>query len=562
MNRRQKLVQQEFLNQEDIVIKRLGHVYDQALKDLNGNIENLQLTIDGLKLQYDWMDVDDPAKEQVKSMIQSKIYQKKYQEALHAQVSDILDNMGRKQYATIADYLDGCYNDGFIGTVFDLHGQGIPMIIPINQESMVRAVQLDSKISHGLYTRLGEDIDMLKRKILGQVSRSISTGTSYADAAKQLANYTNVGFNNAIRITRTEGHRIQTTAAMDALENAKEKGADVVKQWDSTLDKRTRESHQHVDGEIRELDEPFSNGLMYPGDPDGAAAEVINCRCALLQRAKWALDDDELQTMKKRAGYFGLDKTKDFDDFKSKYLKAVEETLESTTTPTITNVADCKTVEEVEDLMKGKGWFRVETRNGKVYDTNQMLSLTGVDLECAKSFYTTHEKLFTKYPQLVGKLNSIGCADLGGMTYAQCSFGLGHGGLTVNNRFFRDLDYLKRTYSRDLEHGFHPAGTTWESIVTHELGHAIDDYLTNTLYLAGMKNSIQPKIVSADMRPKVMRACKLKVSTVAKEVSGYATKDHLEWFAECFSEYMDSETPRKVASEFGKQFEELMKKVK
>ena len=111
---------------------------------------------------------------------------------------------------------------------------------------------------------------------------------------------------------------------MDACYKAKDMGADVVKQWDSTLDTRTRESHQAVDGEIRELDKPFSNGLMFPGDPDGAAAEVINCRCALLQRARWALDEDELETLKERAEYFGLDKSKTFDDYKKKYLKAAK----------------------------------------------------------------------------------------------------------------------------------------------------------------------------------------------------------------------------------------------
>jgi hypothetical protein len=111
---------------------------------------------------------------------------------------------------------------------------------------------------------------------------------------------------------------------MDACYKAKDKGADVVKQWDSTLDSRTRESHMIVDGEIRELDEAFSNGLMFPGDPAGGAAEVINCRCRLNQRARWALDADELKELKKRAEYFGLDKTDSFEDFKKKYLKAAE----------------------------------------------------------------------------------------------------------------------------------------------------------------------------------------------------------------------------------------------
>jgi hypothetical protein len=72
---------------------------------------------------------------------------------------------------------------------------------------------------------------------------------------------------------------------------AKAKGADIVKQWDSTLDGRTRESHQKLDGEIREVEEKFSNGLLYPGDSSGRAAEVINCRCALMQRARESLDD-------------------------------------------------------------------------------------------------------------------------------------------------------------------------------------------------------------------------------------------------------------------------------
>lgn len=39
--------------------------------------------------------------------------------------------------------------------------------------------------------------------------------------------------------------------------------------------------HMYLDGEEVGIDEPFSNGLMYPGDPDGPAEEVVNCMCAL-----------------------------------------------------------------------------------------------------------------------------------------------------------------------------------------------------------------------------------------------------------------------------------------
>ena len=322
MNKRQKIVQEAFLNNEEAVIKRLKQVYNQSLKDITRKSQELQVQINELNaLEKYASDPDELAK--LQSMKQAKVYQKQYQEALKKQISSILDNMQVEEFKIVSEYLAKCYEEGFLGTMYDLHGQGIPLIMPLDQEAMVRAVQIDSKINQGLYTRLGEDVSLLKKKIIAQVSRGISTGMSFQQMAQQLAAYTNIGYNNAVRITRTEGHRIQVQSTMDACYKAKDKGADVVKQWDSTLDGRTRSSHARVDGEIKELDEKFSNGLRFPSDPNGGAAEVVNCRCALLQRARWALDEDELQTLKERAKYFEMDKSDSFADFKKKYLNAI-----------------------------------------------------------------------------------------------------------------------------------------------------------------------------------------------------------------------------------------------
>ena len=324
MNKRQKIVQETFLDNEEEVIRRLKRMYSQALKDITKKSEELQNSINSLTMVTLQGDMDEEAQKNLQSMIQSKVYQKSYQDALKKQIGSILDNLQVEEFKGVDEYLNKCYEEAFLGTMYDLHGQGIPLIMPMDQESMVRAVQVDSKISNGLYSRLGEDVTVLKKKITAEVSRGISTGMSFQQVAKQLAAYTNIGFNNAVRITRTEGHRIQVQSTNDACYKAKDAGADVVKQWDSSMDKRTRPSHARVDGEIRELDEKFSNGMMFPGDPNGGASEVINCRCALLQRARWALDDDELDTLKERAEYFGIDKDDSFKDFKKKYLKAVK----------------------------------------------------------------------------------------------------------------------------------------------------------------------------------------------------------------------------------------------
>lgn len=322
MNKRQKLVQQQFLNNEQAVINRLDQVYKQSLTDINEKVKNLTFTIDQLQQEYDWMDSKDPQRAKVKSQIQSKIYQKQYQEQLQSQVDGILKQLQTQSYLTVSDYLDECYEDGFVGTIFDAHGQGVPIVTPIDQQSMVRAVQLDSKISKGLYTRLGEDVNLLKKKITAQVSRSVAMGMTYKQTAQALEGYTRIGYNNAIRIARTEGHRIQTTAAMDAMTAAKDKGADVVKQWDATLDGKTRDSHQQVDGEIRELNKPFSNGLMFPGDPDGDAAEVINCRCALLQRARWALGDGFTKHNNFTREIETFDSPDSYDEFKKGFFSS------------------------------------------------------------------------------------------------------------------------------------------------------------------------------------------------------------------------------------------------
>ena len=160
-----------------------------------------------------------------------------------------------------------------------------------------------------------------------EITRGIATSLPYEQIARNISGYTSMPLSNANRIVRTEGHRSQQASADDARNAAKKKGADVVKQWDASLDGATRPLHRKLDGQIREVDEPFEAGgkkVMYPGK-FGDPSQDCNCRCVALTRARWALDEKELETLKKRAEYFGLDKSESFEDYKRKYLKAVKE---------------------------------------------------------------------------------------------------------------------------------------------------------------------------------------------------------------------------------------------
>lgn len=305
MNKREKEVIKVQLGQEKQALRQLEIQYEAALERVLEQIANLQ------------------AKEQTTSR-QNRIA---YQNLVKEQLEAIIAKLHSETYQTIEQFMNDCYATGFAGTMYDLHGQGMPVIVPIDNNAAVKAVTTDTKLTAGVYKELGRDMARLKKSISNELTRGVASGMAYADIANILKKTARIPLGRAKTIVRTEGHRIQQSSQEDARQAAKSKGADVVKQWDSTLDGKTRDSHRKLDGQIREVDEPFEiNGkkAMYPGEFNDPA-EDCNCRCVALTRARAALDADELKTMKERAAYFKLDKTKSFADFEKKYLKATQE---------------------------------------------------------------------------------------------------------------------------------------------------------------------------------------------------------------------------------------------
>ncbi len=94
---------------------------------------------------------------------------------------------------------------------------------------------------------------------------------------------------NAERIIRTEMGRAFNLASHSQQLVVAERVPGMLKRWVASGDARTRESH--LAAHMRYLanpipvSEPFHVGgslLMYPGDPNGALSEIINCRCRTL----------------------------------------------------------------------------------------------------------------------------------------------------------------------------------------------------------------------------------------------------------------------------------------
>lgn len=317
MNKRQKEITQVQLNNEKATLKKLEQNYQDALDEIDSKIA-LLLGRDDADMQH-------------------VIYQVEYQKALKTQVQSILEQLQANEFETISEYLTKSYDDGFIGTMYDLQGQGIPLVFPIDQEQVLKAIQHETKLSEGLYAALGHDVSDLRKKIAGEISRGIATGQMYSEISRNISNYARIPKNNAMRIARTESNRIQNEAIADAQFKAKEKGADLVKIWSAALDGKTRDNHRKLDGQIRELEEPFEVGGMKAMRPlaFGRPEEDCNCRCRCNSKARWLLGNDITKWAENAPIEISDDGTtqlvkieaKEYNTFKQMYFDAIDKTV-------------------------------------------------------------------------------------------------------------------------------------------------------------------------------------------------------------------------------------------
>jgi hypothetical protein len=556
LNKAQKEVLKASLADEKRTIREPKQVYGQAKKDVEERIRQLSARTD-------------------MENIQSIIYQKKYQEALKKQLDDVLDKLNTGQFNTVSDYLKVCYENGYIGNMYDLQHQGIPMTIPINQKKVVTALQTDTKLSSKKYKgnplkgRLEEDIDRLKLSIRAELSRSVANGSSWNEVAVKIAMGMNNPFDRAYRntllIARTEGHRVQQTAKLDACQVAKDKGAEIVKQWDSTMDGLTRPWHREADGQIRELDEYFDVGgeKMKAPSIGGSAKNVCNCRCQLLQRARWVMDEDELEALKKRAEYFGLDKSESFDDFKKKYLKLPEK-------------ADTIKVEEQangwnglnysqnystkKDAVKAlKDKYEIDFSDSRKYPIDETMICDFV------SWMDSFEKQYpdfvknnpVKVPKICVKAPSSMKNAVGYFQYYVTGRPIE---LALNGYYHSSKDVFEAYEEKCIKLKWTVANATFHKTFVHEYGH----YVSNTITQMKSKKTWESDFIKEcieDFKKQVPEYDKNTYIGLGDYVSRYGSTSASECFAEAFAEYFGNENPRTFAKIFGEKLEKVLKGV-
>lgn len=313
MKKYQAEVERQMLENEQEVIDKIKKTYEQALKDVDAKLKKL----------YD--DIDKLVKEQPENetLIRSKIYQKNYQEQIRKQITSNLDALKDSSVKNIEDYMAKMYEDGYLSTFYELQKEGVAVTAPINQELLVEAVTFNTA-DIPLSKRVYDNVELAKKRVLGEVTRGISSAMTVHEIARNIENVMKVSMKKANILAQNEGARVRLKATMDSAYVARSKGADVVKQWDATLDSKTRPVHRELDQQVAELDEPFkySGGEVMQPKEFGIAALDINCRCALLILPRWDVQD----TYKRRDNISkNLVEAKNYADWKERYHAELDE---------------------------------------------------------------------------------------------------------------------------------------------------------------------------------------------------------------------------------------------
>lgn len=218
-----------------------------------------------------------------------------------------IDHLLRVNYKTlrrvIYDVLGESYLDGYYLTAWAVETDTLSKLAyaPVRPETLT--AMIENPISGlTLPQRLEKNRIQIIYKIQEEITQGLYKGETYGTMAKRLKGTLEGDAAKAMRVVRTESHRVVESAKLDSMTHAKKHGVVSVKTWRSSKDKAVRDAHADLDGKTIPVDEDFKskNGGKGPAPGQmGTAKDDVNCRCRLsysVQRIE-KTDAKELENM-------------------------------------------------------------------------------------------------------------------------------------------------------------------------------------------------------------------------------------------------------------------------
>ena len=358
------------------------------------------------------------------------------------------------------------------------------------------------------------------------------------------------------RLVQTEATNAANFATMESATTIFP-GAQMMKEWIASFDDRTRSTHAEAGAsEPIPYNDAFMVGgslLMYPGDPSGPAAEVVNCRCSVAPFPKQGA-----QTVGELSGFnFGLAGAESTGFGLTNVAAAINTTLAGVGETVVQSVAS--TVSEAKKMLTNL----FESNGFKINRTSMARSLSVKDYN---ERYFQLEKLLNEYnfkndlnlERSINLLNKSSKSSYGWIKSSRLNGSLAElnlGDITdsyFNRKLVIDLEKFTRRFKSVVdEKNIHLA------TLVHEMGHV----LTRSGLRSELNFFNDLKVIRRQYNEEILKYSSNKNYKSFNEVflGRYAGTNIDEFLAEGFTEYKLHSNPSKYAKLIGELIDKYYK---
>ena len=343
------------------------------------------------------------------------------------------------------------------------------------------------------------------------------------------------------RYSQFQSERLVRTEATAAANFATTQAAQTIfppeqmqKEWIASFDDRTRDTHSEADGQIVMANNTFLVGgqqMMFPGDPAGGAAEVINCRCSVAYiPIEGAQTIGQIENINFGLGGgtqtgFGL------DDFASA-------------------IGSATTIKQLEEF--SNNYFKQFNQKNK-FKTN----LNGIDFKVANEIINHLVELTKQYK--IKNFYQIYVDDLGSVAAKVSRIPPSNDTiLIIDKNSFKNINRLNsRTLSGQENSYFAIVDkiNLSKATITHEFAHLFG-VNSRKVVQSNQWRSFNKKLLKLF---KEYKSLDIRLSTNKNFISRYALTNVDEFMAESFSMYMLNSNPSPYAIKVGKLIDEYFK---
>ena len=196
------------------------------------------------------------------------------------------------------------------------------------------------------------------------------------------------------------------------------------------------------------------------------------------------------------------------------------------------------------------------------------VNLKGCDPDCAEEAVAAVKKVMDRYPIAKDAIKGITTDDVDDTFKNRDTIMAAYDNSTrmihLNTKYYGNKTEFDKAVKESEEKKFHPEGLKSDSTIVHEIGHALDHYVSEITLGYREANFYGERISTRkwnnDINAAKRKGEKVTTFTIRDSLSLYASKSPSEYFAEGFAEGMMSATPRKTAASIMKHLDGYVKK--